>query len=230
MRRQNRNAKIKRVVVVDHFDSFTHNMVARLILLGAKVYVVRTDTSIKEIEGFQPTHIVLSAGEGHPKDVLLFHQVLAYFKEGVPILGICLGHQAIGLHFKAAVVRSEKIMHGKSSVVYHKGDGIFFGVPDKFRAQRYHSLVIVKESIRCSETLRQTARTSDGTIMGIESVKYPHVVGVQFHPESYFTEFGPELFENFLQLEVLQKQPSPCVPVGFGQVSRGPTRGTRGWG
>lgn len=229
MRRQNKNAKTKQVVVVDHFDSFTYNMVALLILLGAKVYVVRTDTSMREIERFQPTHIVLSAGEGHPKNVSLFHQVLAHFKGSIPILGICLGHQAIGLHFRAVVALSEKIMHGKSSVVYHTEDGIFSGVKDRFEAQRYHSLVIVKESIRPG-TLRQTARTSDGTVMGIESVEYPHVVGVQFHPESHFTEYGSVLLKNFLQLEVAQKQPGSCAPVGFSQTPRSPIRGTRGWG
>lgn len=188
-------------MVVDHFDSFTQNMVRHLVLLGAKVYVVRTDASVAEAERLRPTHIVLSAGEGHPKDVLLFHQVLERFKSRVPIFGICLGHQVMGLHFGAKVVRCKKIMHGKTSVVSHKGVGIFSGLEDRFVAMRYHSLVIPKESLP-GETLWKIAHTSDGTVMGVQSVQYPHVAGVQFHPESYFTEFGSEMFENFLALKV----------------------------
>lgn len=197
MKKQNK--KTKRVVVVDHFDSFTYNMVAHVTLLGAKVFVVRTDASIAEVLKFRPTHIVLSAGEGHPKDVPLFHQVLEHFKALVPILGVCLGHQVIVLHFGATISRCKKIMHGKTSMVWHKGMGVFSGVKVPFVAMRYHSLAMVKESIN-PMTLRQTARTSDGTVMGVESVEYPRVVGVQFHPESNFTELGSVLFRNFLNM------------------------------
>lgn len=195
--------KIKaiRVVVVDHFDSFTYNMVRHLILLGAKVFVVRTDVSIVGVVKFRPTHIVLSAGEGDPKDVTLFHEVLEHFKALVPIFGICLGHQVMGLYFGAQIARCEKIMHGKTSVMYHKHGGVFSGIKNGFQAMRYHSLVIMKESIP-PQSLRQTAQTVDGTVMAVECVEYPHIVGVQFHPESWFTEYGSEMFENFLAMGV----------------------------
>ncbi len=187
-----------RVVVVDHFDSFTHNMVALLTLSGAEVHVVRTDASIGEVRKFRPTHIVLSAGAGHPKDVRLFHEVLEWLKGRLPILGICLGYQVIGLHFGATIMRCAKIMHGKTSVIYHARKGVFSGIDGRFQGMRYHSLAIVKKNFPAE--LRQTARTSDGTVMGIQSVRYPSVVGVQFHPESLFTEHGAEMFRNFLSM------------------------------
>ncbi len=199
MKKQNIKAIVKRVVVVDHFDSFTYNIVALLIMLGAEVHVVRTNSSVKAIKRSNPTHIVLSAGEGHPKNVRLFHQVLKCFKQSMPILGVCLGHQAIGLHFGATIDRCEKIMHGKTSMLCHDGTGVFSGLEKRFEVMRYHSLVIRKKSI-LSGTLRQTAQASDGTVMGVESVEYPHIVGVQFHPESYFTKYGSDLFANFLSL------------------------------
>jgi len=190
-----------RVVVVDHFDSFTYNMVRRLRLLGAKVCVVRTDASVADVVKFRPTHIVLSAGEGNPKDVTLFHEVLEYFKALVPIFGICLGHQVIGLYFGAKIARCGKIMHGKTSVVYHENRGVFSGIKNGLQAMRYHSLVIVNGSIP-PKVLRQIARTADGAVMAVECVEYPHIVGVQFHPESWFTECGAEMFVNFLTTKV----------------------------
>jgi anthranilate synthase/aminodeoxychorismate synthase-like glutamine amidotransferase len=201
MKKQNKkiNTNTRRVVVVNHNDSFTYNMVAHLELLGAEVHVAQTYASIAEVVKFRPTHIVLSAGYGHPKNVRLFHEVLNHFEEFIPIFGICLGHQVIGLHYGAPIVKGEKIMHGKASKIFHNGEGVFTGIRDRFGAQRYHSFVIKRGSLP-SGKLRQTARTSDGTVMGVRSVKYPHIIGVQFHPESYFTEYGSEIFANVLSL------------------------------
>lgn len=189
-----------RVVVIDHYDSFTYNLVVLLRILGAKVFVLRTCASIDEIRRLHPTHIVLSPGPGHPSEVLLFQEVLRTFKEHTPILGVCLGLQAIGLYFGASVGKCREVMHGKISAVRHNGKGIFRDIVcNPFWACRYHSLAIVKESIQ-SETLLETAWSDDGTIMGVESVEYPHIVGVQFHPESHFTECGMTMLENFLSM------------------------------
>ncbi|MBI3305864.1 aminodeoxychorismate/anthranilate synthase component II [Candidatus Nomurabacteria bacterium] len=193
-----------RVVIIDHFDSFTYNLVVAFESLGATVQVFRTDTNIEAVERANPTHIVLSPGPGHPKDVLLFEKVLAHFKGRVSILGVCLGHQAIGLHFGAAVDRfGEAVMHGKTSAVVHNGVGIFHGVPNPLTVCRYHSLAILKESFD-TNVLCVTARSeNDGTIMAVQFNSWNHiVVGVQFHPESLFTEFGSVMLENFLKMEV----------------------------
>ena len=189
-----------RVVVIDHYDSFPYNLAVLLRILGAKVSVLRTCASIDEIFRLHPTHIVLSPGPGHPSEVSLFQEVLGAFKEHVPILGVCLGLQAIGLHFGASVGKCKEVMHGKISVVKHNGRGIFRNIAcNPFGTCRYHSLAIVKESIQ-SGTLLETAWSDDGTIMGIESLAYPHVVGVQFHPESHFTAYGMAMLENFLSM------------------------------
>jgi anthranilate synthase component 2 len=176
-------------------------LVVALEILGATVIVVRTNEDVERVRGIKPTHIILSPGSGHPKDVLFFQEVLKRFKECIPILGVCLGHQAIGLHFGARVERSKAIMHGKTSLITHNGMGIFEGVPNPVEVCRYHSLAIVEESIP-QGTLVPTAHSEDGTIMGVVSQKYPHVVGVQFHPESYFTKCGSKMLENFLNMEV----------------------------
>lgn len=189
------------VVIIDHFDSFTYNLAVAFENLGATVQVFRTDVGVENIRGTEPTHIVLSPGPGHPKDVPLFQEVIARAKNRVPILGVCLGHQAIGLHFGAKVERSSAIMHGKTSLITHNGVGLFEGVENPIEVCRYHSLAIVEESIP-EGTLTTTAKSEDSTIMGVESKKYPHVMGVQFHPESLFTEHGSVLLKNFLKMEV----------------------------
>lgn len=191
-----------RVVIIDHFDSFTYNLAVAFENLGATVQVFRTNANVGDIRKAEPTHIVLSPGPGHPQDVLLFQEVLHQCKERIPILGVCLGHQAIGLHFGAEVVRSPTVMHGKMSEVDHIDHGIFWGVPKPFLACRYHSLVVCKRTIDYIrlEVLAMTKDTS--TIMGIRGYDYPHVVGVQFHPESLFTEHGSAMLANFLKMEV----------------------------
>ncbi len=190
-----------RVVVLDHYDSFTYNLVVFLEKLGASVIVLRTDASLDEIKRYNPTHIVLSPGPGHPKDVPLFQEVIEYFKIHIPILGVCLGHQAIGLNCGAEVEKSSAIMHGKVSSVTHNGVGIFQGILSPIKVCRYHSLAIVEKSIPRG-TLIITARSEDGTIMSVESKKHSNVIGVQFHPESLFTEHGSALLQNFLKMEV----------------------------
>lgn len=191
----------RHIVIIDHFDSFTYNLVVAFEKLGTTVKVVRTNEGVQEVRKAEPTHIVLSPGPGHPRDVPLFQEVLERWKEHTPILGVCLGHQAIGLHFGAKVERSKAIMHGKTSLVTHSGVGIFEGVSNPVEVCRYHSLAIVEESIP-QGTLVPTARSEDGTIMGVVSQRYPHVVGVQFHPESYFTKCGSKMLANFLKMKV----------------------------
>ncbi len=195
----------KRVVVLDHFDSFTYNVVTAFERLGATVHVFRTDTDIREIADACPTHLVLSPGPGHPRDVSLFEQALTELKEQVPILGICLGEQAIGLHFGAEVGLAPVPMHGKTSLVFHEDEqGLFEGIPNAFQACRYHSLAVNHKRID-PKRLKVTAECKDGTVMAIQSVTYPTVVGVQFHPESLFTEYGEKLLENFLKLQKAEK-------------------------
>ncbi len=194
-----KNNKYK-VLVLDNFDSFTYNLVAYLRKLGVVVVVLRTDSSIEQVMRENPTHIVLSPGPGHPREVILFQEVLQTFKENIPILGVCLGLQAIGIYFGARVEKCSQMMHGKTSPIIHNSMGVFEGISQNpLKVCRYHSLGIVSESIP-KGVLLETAWAEDGTIMGIESCEHPNVVGVQFHPESYFTDCGLQMLRNFLSL------------------------------
>lgn len=194
----------KRVVVIDHFDSFTYNVATAFERLGASVQVLRTDANMREILDACPTHLVLSPGPGHPREVSLFEQALARFKSEVPILGVCLGEQAIGLHFGGEVGLAPTPMHGKMSLVFHQGEGLFEGVPSPFQACRYHSLVVNPKRLD-PYRLTVTAECKDGTVMAVQSVRYPTVMGVQFHPESLFTEHGEKLLKNFLKLQETER-------------------------
>jgi anthranilate synthase component 2 len=205
------------VVVIDHFDSFTYNLVVAFENLGARTEVFRTNADIADVRRAEPTHIVLSPGPGHPSDVPLFQKVLMDGKAHLPILGGCLGHQAIGLHFGAKVVRNPTPMHGKTSEVEHTHLSIFRGVLNPFTACRYHSLTVWNQTIDYKRLEPLAFTKDDGTVMAVRSKDYPHVVGVQFHPESLFTEDGSILLNNFLQLEVKNK---PAIPHGFGQTPR----------
>ncbi len=231
------NTKRPNIVVVDHYDSFTYNLVVLLRRIGAEVHVVRTDAKVEDIERLSPTHIVLSPGPGHPSEVRLFKEVLAYFITRVPILGVCLGFQAIAEYFGALVREAPTMMHGKISKVVHCGQGIFDGVDgNPLSVCRYHSLCAVQTDSSRTKLL-ETAWSEDGVIMAIQSTEHKSVVGVQFHPESLFTEEGSKLLQNFLLLEV-----KPCasdvatfaveerIPCGFGQAPRSPTPRTKGWG
>jgi anthranilate synthase component 2 len=183
--------------MIDNYDSFTYNLVQYLGELGADVDVVRNDVeSIDELMAREPSGVVISPGPGEPRDAGVSVDVVRRFSElGTPVLGVCLGHQSIGVAFGGRIVRAKSIMHGKASEIEHSGVGVFAGLPQRFEATRYHSLVIEGDS--CPELLEVTARTDDGEIMGVRHRELP-VEGVQFHPESILTQVGKQLLSNFL--------------------------------
>ena len=186
------------VVVVDNYDSFTYNLVQYLGELGAEVRVVRNDAAtVATIRAARPDHIVISPGPGRPENAGVTMDVIREMGSDTPILGVCLGHQAIGAVFGGAVIRAAVPMHGKTSTIEHDGRGIFSGLPEPFLASRYHSLIVADEAL--PSALEVTARAKeDGTIMGLRHRSWP-VYGVQFHPESILTGDGLRLLRNFLE-------------------------------
>jgi anthranilate synthase component 2 len=186
------------IVVVDNYDSFTYNLVQYLGELGETVNVYRNDqTTVEEIGAQEPEAIVISPGPCAPADAGISVDVLRRLGPTVPTLGVCLGHQCIGEAFGGQVIRAPEIMHGKTSLVYHDGEGLFAGLPNPLEAIRYHSLIVERSSL--PDALVSTAQTSKGLIMGLRHVSYP-VVGVQFHPESIMTTSGKDLLRNFLRM------------------------------
>lgn len=186
------------LLVIDNYDSFTYNLVQYLGELGASIVVKRNDAvTLDEIGTLAPSRIVISPGPGRPEGAGITLDVIRRFGEKTPILGVCLGHQAIGLAFGASVGRAAAPVHGKTSVVEHDGRGLFRGLTAPFVASRYHSLVVDEASL--PETLEISARTQrDGIIMGLRHRTWP-VSGVQFHPESILTGEGRHILRNFLQ-------------------------------
>jgi anthranilate synthase component 2 len=185
------------ILMIDNYDSFTYNLVQYLGELGAEVAVFRNDEiSIEKIEAMQPSHIVLSPGPCTPNEAGITLPVLQRLAGKLPILGVCLGHQAIGQAFGGKVVRAKEVMHGKVSRIQHDQKGVFREIPDAFVATRYHSLVVQRESL--PECLEVTAQAEDGEIMGLRHRSLP-VEGVQFHPEAMLTEHGHKMLQNFLQ-------------------------------
>ncbi len=186
------------VVVVDNYDSFTYNLVQYLGELGAEVRVMRNDAvTVETIRAARPDHIVISPGPGRPENAGVTMDVIREMGSETPILGVCLGHQAIGAVFGGAVIRAAVPMHGKTSTIEHDGRGIFSGLPEPFLASRYHSLIVADEAL--PSVLEVTARAKeDGTIMGLRHRSWP-VYGVQFHPESILTGDGLRLLRNFLE-------------------------------
>lgn len=183
------------IVVIDNYDSFTYNLVQYLGELGAELTVFRNDqVTLDEIRSLGPEKIVISPGPGDPDDGGISNDVIRELGPTIPILGVCLGHQCIGQVYGGKVSRAPRLMHGKTSAVYHKGRGLFNGVPSPFNATRYHSL-IVEEPL--PESLQVTAFTSEGEVMGLRHKEHP-VSGVQFHPESILTEHGKRILKNFL--------------------------------
>jgi anthranilate synthase/aminodeoxychorismate synthase-like glutamine amidotransferase len=186
------------ILVIDNYDSFTFNLVQYLGEMGRELKVFRNDEiSVPEIEGLAPESIVVSPGPGRPEDSGIIIEAIRKFAGRIPILGVCLGHQAIGAAFGGRVVSAPTIMHGKTSDVYHDGRTIFRDLPDPFRATRYHSLVVEPSSF--PECLEVSARTEDGVIMGLRH-KEMVVEGVQFHPESILTDVGKKMLSNFVNL------------------------------
>lgn len=195
------------IIVIDNYDSFTYNLVQYLGELGAEfpvasdIQVYRNDQiSLDQIRQLQPAGIVISPGPGRPDDAGISLQIIAQLGPNVPILGVCLGHQSIGQVFGGNIVSAPELMHGKTSQVTHTGVGVFRGLDNPMTATRYHSLVIDEQT--CPQVLEITAWVEDGTIMGVRHKNYPHIEGVQFHPESVLTDLGKQLLRNFLaQLE-----------------------------
>jgi para-aminobenzoate synthetase component 2 len=186
------------ILVIDNYDSFTFNLVQYLGEMGHELKVFRNDAvTLDEIERLAPKNIVISPGPGRPEDSGIIIQTIKKFSGKIPILGVCLGHQAIGAAFGGDVVSAPRIMHGKTSDIFHDGRTIFKGLPTPFRATRYHSLVVLPETLPAC--LEISARTEDGVIMGLRH-REMIVEGVQFHPESILTEVGKKLLANFVNL------------------------------
>ena len=185
------------LLLIDNYDSFTYNLFQYLSELGNEVWVARNDeVSLDEIAKRSPQHIVISPGPGTPKQAGISNDVIRKFGDSIPILGVCLGHQCIGYSYGAEVSRASEIKHGKSSLVYHDGKGLFRGLPNPFSAIRYHSLAVMPDDL--PDCLALSAWTNEGIIMGLRHRQFP-VEGVQFHPESIMTEVGKDLLRNFLK-------------------------------
>ena len=190
----------RRVLVVDNYDSFTYNLVQALGMLKAEVIVRRNDMlAPDEAAGLAPTHLLISPGPGRPESAGESMRVIREMMHRVPVLGVCLGHQALAAVAGASVGPAQRLMHGKASAVYHDGRTLYEGLPNPFRAGRYHSLAVAEESL--PEGLSVSAYTSEGEIMGLRHESLP-LEGVQFHPESVLTPEGQRLLRNFLDLEV----------------------------
>jgi anthranilate synthase/aminodeoxychorismate synthase-like glutamine amidotransferase len=188
-----------RVLVIDNYDSFVYNLVQYLGELGAEPVVHRHDAlSLDGLQALAPDAVLVSPGPGRPEDAGVSMDAIAAFGEaGVPVLGVCLGHQCIGARYGGDVVRAERVMHGKTSEVSHTGVGVFAGIPSPFTATRYHSLVV--DAATVPDCLEVTASTVDGIVMGLRHRDFP-IHGVQFHPEAVLTASGHELLRNFLAL------------------------------
>ncbi|MEG6570734.1 aminodeoxychorismate/anthranilate synthase component II [Thermoanaerobacterium thermosaccharolyticum] len=185
------------LLLIDNYDSFTYNLYQFIGEIYPDIKVLRNDQiEVSDIILMKPDGIVLSPGPGRPENAGICIDVIKKFSDKIPILGICLGHQAIGCAYGAKIIKSNIIKHGKTSIVTHNGQGLFNGIKNPIRAMRYHSLIIDKDSL--TDELEITAEAEDGTIMGIKHKKFP-VYGLQFHPESILTEKGKSILKNYVE-------------------------------
>jgi len=186
------------LVVIDNYDSFTYNLVQYFGELGAEMKVLRNDAvTVEQLRALKPSRICISPGPCTPNEAGISCEVIEAFGGSVPVFGVCLGHQSIGQVYGGEVVRAERLMHGKTSMIHHEGKSVFKGLSNPFEATRYHSLIVKKETLPAC--LEVTAWTDDGIIMGLKH-KELNVHGVQFHPESILTDEGKQLLKNFLEL------------------------------
>ena len=193
------------IIMIDNYDSFTYNLVQYLEQIGACVKVIRNDmASISDLVSWKPTGIVISPGPGRPENAGISLPVVKHFSGKIPILGVCLGHQAIGACFGGKVVSAKKLMHGKTSMIYSDGKTLYQGIRKPFEAMRYHSLAVSREGL--PDCLQISAESEDGEIMGIRHVTHP-TEGIQFHPESIMTRVGKRLLRNFINQTQSDSQP-----------------------
>jgi anthranilate synthase/aminodeoxychorismate synthase-like glutamine amidotransferase len=186
-----------RLLLIDNYDSFTYNLVQAFMVLGAAVEVHRNDViSIEQARALEPTHLCISPGPGTPSQAGISIAMIRHFAGEIPVLGVCLGHQSIVESFGGQVVRASRLMHGKTSIIEHDGQGVFAGIAQHCQVGRYHSLIAAPESLPAE--LQVTARTAEGEIMGVRHRRLA-VEGVQFHPESVLTPEGPAMLHNFLR-------------------------------
>ena len=186
------------LLMIDNYDSFTYNLVQYLGELGQRVAVYRNDQiTLNDVDALSPAHIVISPGPCTPKEAGISVDLVREYGSKIPILGVCLGHQSIAQAYGGVIVRARKLMHGKTSMIEHQGEGIFNNLPSPFQATRYHSLVV--EEVSMPDCFTIVARANDGEIMAITHHHDP-VTGVQFHPESILTQYGHKLLQNFLDI------------------------------
>jgi len=197
------------LVIIDNYDSFTYNLVQYFGELGAHVRVFRNrEIPVADVAALRPQHIVISPGPCTPNEAGVSLEVIRSFAGLIPILGVCLGHQALAQVYGGMVVRAARLMHGKTSPVWHQGEGVFRGLPSPFTATRYHSLLVERATLPQCFTV--TAATEEGEIMGLKHREIPCLEGVQFHPEAILTEYGRELLANFLKYSLPLWGDVPC--------------------
>jgi para-aminobenzoate synthetase component II len=190
-------SELQKMVVIDNYDSFTYNLVQYLGMLGARLVIFRNDEiDLAGLEALQPSHLIISPGPCSPKEAGISVPAIQHFAGRIPILGVCLGHQSLGEAFGGRVIRAPRLMHGKTSLVYHDGRDIFQGIPSPFEATRYHSLIVERETL--PECLEVSAQTAVGEIMGLRHRQFA-IFGVQFHPESILTKEGMNILQNFIK-------------------------------